>query len=162
MININCCKVISKSREFKIKLWKSGKISSLTANCITMAHSMPEIKKWTKTYKWWNLHEYCEKFFRNTNEKCNVLTDKVDRKCHFLIPDRNCHNTCNLIWFLLWSNTWLISIKPCSTWWWVMQFQPESEVTAVFNFISECTVVDVKLYNDSIMLMVSQIWWNKV
>jgi hypothetical protein len=61
----------------------------------------------------------------------SMSIDKVEHKCDLLSPNRNCYNTDNTILFL-WSDTWLMNhAVPARSW----------EVTAVFNFISECILL---------------------
>jgi hypothetical protein len=68
---------------------------------------------------------------------CSLPDGNAEHKCDLWPPDRNCYNTGNLILLSLWSHTWLMDhAVPGRSW----------EVTAVFNFISECILLSTLLF----------------
>jgi hypothetical protein len=72
----------------------------------------------------------------------SAYTDKVERNCHFPAPGSHCFQKGKLILLILWGDTWLVSSKPCSSWRWVMHFQPGDGMWRLRStFITERTVL---------------------
>jgi hypothetical protein len=67
-----------------------------------------------------------------------AFTNKVERVCHSKAPGRNCYDMGKFISLFFWSDTRLVSGKPCSAWLWVPRW--ESGSVGYVNFISGRTV----------------------